>query len=428
MSQDLVGQRIKTIRRQRGLSQAQLAHPELSDSYVSLIESGKRTPTPAVLELLAVKLDCSLTYLVNGVTATQMHELELELGYALMALENGAVAEARRRYADLVADNAVAGLAQLRQDAEYGLALAMEACGDLDAAIATFNGLRATAAGNMSPERHIAVAVALSRCYRDRGDLSAAVQVGEQILTGTVRPAWTDELVELGSTLLGVYLVRGDLLRARQYSAELLAAAERLGPRATVAACWNASLVAEASGHGEEALALMERAFAIHSEVGERRNLYRLRFTYHGQRFRVRPEEAETSREGILRAQRELSESSAGIADRVRCEMELAHVEFGLDRPAEAAGRAEAARKLVSTSTRDLGADVHLVLGGAYAMLGKIKDARESIATATQWLERVVPPRHAAQGWCTVADVLGRLKDREGSIAAYQKALACAGL
>ncbi|PZG48138.1 transcriptional regulator, partial [Spongiactinospora gelatinilytica] len=51
------------------MSQAQLAHPELSDSYVSLIESGKRTPTPAVLELLAGKLDCSLSYLVNGVTA-----------------------------------------------------------------------------------------------------------------------------------------------------------------------------------------------------------------------------------------------------------------------------------------------------------------------------------------------------------------------
>lgn len=93
-SQDLVGQRIKTVRRQRGLSQAQLAHPELSDSYVSLIESGKRTPTPAVLELLAAKLECSLTYLLNGVTAEQLEELELGLRFARMALENGEVEEA----------------------------------------------------------------------------------------------------------------------------------------------------------------------------------------------------------------------------------------------------------------------------------------------------------------------------------------------
>ena len=109
-AQDLVGQRIKAIRRQRGLSQAQLAHPELSDSYVSLIESGKRTPTPAVLELLAQKLDCSLTYLVNGVTAEQMEDLEVGLSFARMALENGEVAEARRRYAELLADSNLLGL------------------------------------------------------------------------------------------------------------------------------------------------------------------------------------------------------------------------------------------------------------------------------------------------------------------------------
>src|SRR5690606_25349191 len=157
------------MRRQRGLSQAQLAHPELSDSYISLIESGKRTPTAAVLELLASKLDCSLSYLVNGVTAEQLQELELELNYAKIALDNGEVQEARRRYGELVADPNLAGLAQLRQEAEYGLALAMEACGDLDAAVATLNGLRASAADTMTPERRIAVTMALSRCYRERG-------------------------------------------------------------------------------------------------------------------------------------------------------------------------------------------------------------------------------------------------------------------
>ena len=197
--QDLVGQRIKTARRQRGLSQAQLAHPELSDSYVSLIESGKRTPTPAVLELLAEKLDCSMTYLINGVTAEQMQEIELALSYAQMALDNGEVVEARNRYAELLADSGLAGLPQLRQDVEYGLALATEACGDLEEAIVLFSGLYESDTTAMSPERHIAVAVALSRCYREKGDLTRAMQVPEQILTGLVRPAWTDGLMKLGS-------------------------------------------------------------------------------------------------------------------------------------------------------------------------------------------------------------------------------------
>src|SRR4051794_36964665 len=58
-SQGSLGHRIRATRISRGLSQAQLALPELSDSYVSLIESGKRVPTPDVVRLLARKLGCS---------------------------------------------------------------------------------------------------------------------------------------------------------------------------------------------------------------------------------------------------------------------------------------------------------------------------------------------------------------------------------
>lgn len=135
---------------------------------MSLIESGKRTPTPAVLELLANKLDCSLTYLINGVTAEQMKEIELVLSYAQLAMDNGEVTEARTRYAELLADSGLAGLPQLKQDAEYGLALATEACGDLDEAILLLNGLRQNESAPMTPDRYVAVAVTLSRCYREQ--------------------------------------------------------------------------------------------------------------------------------------------------------------------------------------------------------------------------------------------------------------------
>ncbi|MDF5755688.1 helix-turn-helix domain-containing protein [Spongiactinospora sp. TRM90649] len=429
MSQDLVGQRIKTIRRQRGLSQAQLAHPELSDSYVSLIESGKRTPTSAVLELLANKLDCSLSYLVNGVTAEQMQELELELGYARIALENGEVSEARRRYADLVADNNVAGLVQFRLDAEFGLARAMEAGGDLDSAIATLNGLRASAGDSMTPERHVAVAIALSRCYRERGDFAAAVQVCEQILMGPVRPAWNDDLVELGATLLAAYQLRGDLMRAKQFCAELIAAADLLGtPRATVAACWNGAMLAEALNQKEESLVLAERALAVHSENGDPRNLARVKLAYTYLRFRIRPDEAENCREALLRSQHELAETSAGSGDQARCERELSRVEFALGNFDEAVVHAAAAHDLVSSTTNGLGAEVQLLLSGAYAMLGKRNEAHAAIDAAKRWLEQVTPARRAAQGWRTVAEVLGKLDDGPGSVAAYQRALTSVGL
>ncbi|WP_214416368.1 helix-turn-helix domain-containing protein [Sphaerisporangium fuscum] len=426
--QDLIGQRIKTIRRQRGLSQAQLAHPELSDSYVSLIESGKRTPTAAVLELLAAKLECSLTYLINGVTAEQMQDLELGLGYAGMALDNGEVAEARRRYAELLDDGSLAGLSNLRQQAEFGYALASEACGDLDEAISVLSRLQQSSE-TLTSERAAAVAVALCRSYRVRGDLVAAVRVGEEALLGPGRPTWTDELVELGATLLAAYVERGDLLRARQFSSELLAAAELLGtPRATVAACWNAAIIAEITGRGEEALSLAERALAVQSETGEPRNLARLRMAYALLLLRVRPAEAATCRDLMLRAEGELRESSAGTVDLAHCAVDLAKAEIALGNPAKAVEYARRGKDMLDDRTPDLRAEAHLVLGNALLLSEDGTEAAIELVTVERMLENSPPSRKAAEGWLTAATALERLDEGESSIAAYHRALACAGL
>jgi transcriptional regulator with XRE-family HTH domain len=428
-SQDLVGQRIKAIRRQRGLSQAQLAHPELSDSYVSLIESGKRTPTPAVLELLAQKLDCSLTYLVNGVTAEQMEDLQVGLRFAELALENGEAEEARRRYAELLADKSVAGLSHLKLDAEYGYALASEACGDLGEAITVLTRLMEQDETVMAAERRVAVAVALSRCYRERGDFGLAVAVGEQILTGADRPAWTDGLVELGATLLAAYAVRGDLLRATQFANELLAAADALGsPRALVAAHWNAAKVAELTGRGDESLALAEKALAIQSETGETRNLARLRVAYAMMLYGIRPGDMERTRDLLLRAYREMAESAASKVDVTHCLVLLARVELALDHPEQAVEHATTALGLLDDSGPELRAEVHVMLGQAYRHLGRPEDAEAQIAAASTWLEQAVPSRAAAHRWLEAADALHEMEDHGASTAAYKRALACAGL
>nr|WP_062340162.1 helix-turn-helix domain-containing protein [Herbidospora sakaeratensis] len=426
--QDLVGQRIKTIRRQRGLSQAQLAHPELSDSYVSLIESGKRTPTPAVLELLAQKLDCSLTYLVNGVTAEQMEEIEVGLRFARLALENGEAQEARRRYAELLTDTSLTGLAQLRQEAEYGCALATEACGDRREAIRLLKGLRADTERPMSVEWQVAVAVALCRCYRDEGELGEAVRVGEALLGGTTRPAWTDALIELGSTLLSVYRTRGDLLRARHFASELLSAAELLGtPRAIVAASWNAAFVAQETGRGEEGMSLLERAMAIHSENGDHRNLARLRVAYATMIVRTRANDVEAARDLLLRAQREMSESSASVLDKARCQIELGRTELALGNPRQAVENTRVADEMLRDSRGEHWADANLVQGQALLILHEDEEAAVALNHATEAFDPA-PMRRWAQSWLTVAEAYDRLHDHDQSIIAAQKALACVGL
>ncbi|MET8054756.1 helix-turn-helix transcriptional regulator [Streptosporangium sp. NPDC005286] len=427
--QDLVGQRIKTVRRQRGFSQAQLAHPELSDSYVSLIESGKRTPTPAVLELLAEKLDCSLTYLINGVTAEQMQEIELALSYAQLAMDNGEVVEARTRYAELLADGGLAGLPQMRQDAEYGLALSTEACGDLEQAIVLLNGLRESDEAALSPERHVAVAVALSRCYRESGDLARAVHVPEEILTGAVRPAWTDGLMRLGGQLLAAYIERGDLLRARHFSAEMIAAAELLAsPQALTLAHWGAAIVAVESGHADEAVTQAERALAIQSEYGDARRLARLRGDYAQVLLIVRPMEAEAWRDVLLKVEKELAESSASLIDKMRCAMNLVRAELLLAQPERAEERMRFVCDLLDGMPKVMQAEARLLHGETLAELGLQEQASQELLAGTECLEQAPETRFTAHAWLTAARVLERIDEPDRSVHAYRRALAGVGL
>lgn len=423
---DLIGLRIKTVRRQRGLSQAQLAHPELSDSYVSLIESGKRTPTPAVLELLAQKLDCSLSYLLNGVTAEQMEDIELSLGYARLALENGEVHEARTRFAELLANHNLAGLTSLRQDTEYGLALALEACGELDEAIAVLRRLQTE---DLSPERQSDIAIALCRVYRQSDRLSEAIKVGEAILGGPARPAWNDGLVELGATLLISYLHSGDLLRARQFAAELLNAADMLtSPRSVVAACWNAAVVAESTGHGEESLAFAERALAIQSENGQPRSLARTRVAYATLKLRVRPDAVEEVRRLLLRADEELRQTSASTLDRANTQVELARAEITAGNLESAVSHGRAGQELLPTTARALEAEAHLLLSRAYGGLGRTAEAERELGAVRDWLTPLPDSRRAAGTWYAAAETMEQLGDADGAAEAYQRALACVGL
>ncbi|MBB2911972.1 tetratricopeptide (TPR) repeat protein [Streptosporangium becharense] len=382
-----------------------------------------------MLELLAEKLDCSLTYLVNGVTAEQMQEIELALGYARLAMENGEVAEARTRYAELLADDSLAGLPQLRQDAEYGLALATEACGDLEQAIALLDRLHENDTGTMSSERHIAVAVALSRCHRERGDLSQAVRVPERILGEAVRPAWTDGLMRLGSQLLIAYVGRGDLLRARQFSAELLDAAEMLGsPLSRTLAHWGAAIVAVESGLAEEAVTHVERAMAIQSEHGDPRRLARLRGDYAQVMLTVRPMEAEAWRDVLVKVETELSESSANPMDKMRCAMNLARAELLLARPDRAAEHVRTVCDLLDGMPKALQTEARLLFGEALAELGMREPAFREILIGVEFLAQAPATRNTAHLWLTAARVLERIEERDRSVDAYKQALACVGL
>src|SRR5437764_10895697 len=83
---ETVGERIRRLRLERGLSTRELGAPGASYAYLSRIEKGKRTPSPAALRIIARRLGVSAAYLETGELvpgtverALRVSDAELEL-------------------------------------------------------------------------------------------------------------------------------------------------------------------------------------------------------------------------------------------------------------------------------------------------------------------------------------------------------------
>ena len=126
-----LGQRVRALRKEQGLSQADLAGDLVSPSYVSLIEAGRRSPEREVLEGLARKLGCSALYLSSGVAPEEITEQRLQLQFAEIALANGSLDEAHEQFLELSASPA----ARSGCGAQWGLARTEEALGNLHVAL-----------------------------------------------------------------------------------------------------------------------------------------------------------------------------------------------------------------------------------------------------------------------------------------------------
>jgi tetratricopeptide (TPR) repeat protein len=435
IGQESLGQRIRLLRIRKGVSQAQLAFPELSDSYISLIESDKRVPAPSVIDLLASKLDCSAVYLVSGVSEDIADELRVTLEYAEIALQNGAATEARARFAEVLASSDTAALPELLHEARWGHALAMEAAGDLEEAIVELRELTAAASIEIDQEHWARVHVALSRCLRERGDLSESVQVAEDALRHLTASGGepTDVSVHLGATLLAAFIERGDLVRARQLADQLINRAERIGsPKGRMAAYWEAAYVAEIRGEYDEGLMLAERALLLLGEDDDPRNLSRLRLAYASLLLRARPTEAERARQLLLRTRDDIAASSAGEIDMAWCLTELARAETSLGRPDEAVELAGEAIAMLGESPRRAAAWALTVLGEAYVRLDRRAEAVDALTQAATHLEAMESSRDAAQAWFDLAELLGETGQAGGvegqRLSAYRRALTCVGL
>ncbi|WP_141579777.1 helix-turn-helix domain-containing protein [Actinomadura sp. WMMA1423] len=216
-----VGERVRNLRLTRRLSQAQLAGHDLSDSYISLIESGKRTPTPTVLRMLAERLGCTPEYLAEGVEPEQRAHLEVRERHAHLALLRGDPATAEAGFEDVIARS---DDPDLTGRARWGRARALEELGRTDRAIALFEELREQAERDPGRASWLPPVIALARSYHAVGDLGQAIALGERALERLEQLGLRagHEYTEAGRVLLLAYVDRSDPARAHELGRRLL--------------------------------------------------------------------------------------------------------------------------------------------------------------------------------------------------------------
>ncbi|MGO4258152.1 helix-turn-helix domain-containing protein [Marmoricola sp. RAF53] len=424
---NVLGDRIRNLRIAAGMTQGKLAGSDASVAYISRIEAGKRRPDLALLATLASRLGATVEELLVGISRDRKAELRLELDYADLALRSGNAPDAFQKASDVL--DAAAGTSDdgLVREAVLIKARALEALGHLDDAIIALEQL---VDSDPIASQWVQAAIALTRCYRESGDLSRATEAGERCLARLRDLALdgTDEGIQLAVTLAGAYNERGDRRHAIRICRVAADKAELLdSPKAKAAAYWNASIFESEQGRTDAAIPLAKQALALLESDGDNRHLARL----HSQlgMFLLAsdtPDPAEAKR-SLERAAVELEWSAASVIERAYNSVALARSMLLLGDIAEAEAMLNG---IAENATRAplLASDCALLRGQISAVQGNTDAARASYLDSVQILASVGADRAAAQMWVDLGTLLDELGESDAANSAFRSAVAATGL
>ncbi|HYJ27750.1 MAG TPA: helix-turn-helix domain-containing protein [Nocardioides sp.] len=426
---EALGRRLRSARQARDLTQGEVARDIMSVAYLSRIEGGHRRPTAVALESLASRLDVSVELLLGQAEPREVDAIRLALDYAELSLESGQPDDAERHLQQALEHPATAHLDGMRERARLLHARALEATNREDDAVLELESL-------IEEERtdgltRIKAGIALSRIYRETGDLGRAIECGQRVMTQVEAAGLDvcDEAVQLAVTVAAAHFERGDTAHAVRLCRKAIARAESLGSsQARASAYWNASAMQARRGDVAAAVPLAERALALLGEGQDARNLARLRTEVGRLQLELDPPELDEARHNLEQAAAEMEWSSATPVDRAWTLLGLAKVSFMV-------GDLVASRDLIAQVQTT--ADGHAPLAEAEALTlegrtlaadGDPDLAALSYQKAVHRLSAIGADQGAAQLWFDLADLLEGVGLSEAALDAYRRAAVSTGL
>ena len=320
-----LGNRVRRLRIDKGLTQKELAEPSYTHAYVSTIEAGRRRPSEDALRHFASKLGVAEEELVTGRPPDLMSRLGLELQSARREASRGRIRAARSAFDRVAREARQHRLAKVQARAQEGKALCELRNGDLDKAMSLYE--KASEALEHEPvTARVDAIVGKAACARRLGDIGYAIYLLENLLEWLKRSGLCDptSLLKVHASLVAPYFESGAYKEASAAADEALVLApkcddlERLGSMHVSVA--HVHLSEERYEEAQQALLLAEDIFRqveLLNELGQ---------CHLGQGFALsRQGEHDRAREQLCSA-REIFKETGSRIDEARAVNELARL------------------------------------------------------------------------------------------------------
>jgi transcriptional regulator with XRE-family HTH domain len=402
-----VGQRLRRLRQERGLSQRQLASPGVSYAYISRIEAGARRPSVKALRQLARKLQVSPEYLERGSDLRESDERELELAEAELQVRLGEDAAAAETALARVLEQALAsGEVATASRARIGLGLAAARAGRDAEAVGYLE--QALAAEPLQAAGRPDVYATLGRAYSNLGEPRRAVELFEGCLAEVRAQDPRDPAGEIRyATYLSYALTdAGDSERAERLLSELAEdSLEAVDSYTRVRLFWSLGRVATREGRTLSGLAYFRRAVALLESTEDTLHLAQAHVSCAWALSKSgRAEEAG----GHLELAEELFGRKPDPADLGWLRTEQAKRAVALGQGEEAVARAREALAALGTSDPGERGDASWALAEGYGLTGEVDLADAAFREAAELLAGHRPSRDRAAAYRAWAKLLRR--------------------
>lgn len=416
---ETIGQRLKRLRLERGLSQRELAAPGVSYAYISRIEAGTRQPSVKALRRLATNLGVTADYLETGSQLGPDEERELRLADLELAVRLGDATAVEEPLIAILDESLRAADATSALRARASLAtIAMEKADWARAA----QLLESAVDGLLfAPVDLYDIYARLGHAYAASGRPQDAVELYERCLSGVSDAGGDAGLEARYAALLSCALSdMGDVTRAEQVvDAVLSRLDETVDPYMRVRLYWSMARLAHAEGRPSVALGNIRKAIALLQATDDTLDLARAHIL--AANITLSREDAEGAAQHLDRAEQLLG-MPISTDDLVEIAIQRSRIATSRAEGAHAVTFARKALKLNAGKNPVDDGRAFAALGDGLALEGESPAAEEAYRRAAEVLETHGRWRDAANACRAWARILRESQDEQQALDVLERA------